>query len=819
MAVRHARWLSGILLALACMAHAAAGSLSTDSLAGWRLTIDTGASAAERYAAEELQRVIREASGHTLPIETGGASLSRAFVLRVAPSAPPADESAHIRVEEARIVIEGSGERGLLYGVYEFAETHLGARFLTADHAYVPRVSGRSIPLGETRIAPAFSFRSCFYAELTGDPAFAARRRINTVPGDPVYGGATSQPLITHSLFRFVPVAEYGVSHPEYFALADGIRKLDADGGGPQVCSTQPGVIECVARGVLAELAAHPELRVVYVSQNDNGSFCECPNCAAIDEREGTHMGAHLTLVNAVAARVAEKRPDVKVGTLAYWYTRRPPRRLKPAPNVQIQFCAFEKCPFHAIADRSCPRNRSINRDLKDWIGIASEVYAWDYVFNLNAVDMPFADLHTLGPNLRHYAKRGVRGVFVQGNGRCPGGEFAGLRSYVISALLWNPYQDAEPLIDEFVDLHYGPAAGAVTTYLESIRGAARGRKTHASILSLAPELGLTAEGAKRGLELFDTALAASPGETYRARVTKASLPAYKAAIETAGVLTYARGRLSVQYPQWMESRFQEYAERCAAAGMDRSAEFAPLDEYIDDVNRNRAGVEAIQLENETWRVTLVPPMYGTVVELFHKPGKRDLLNAMGRPGINLRHGVLRETVSEGFDAPGSFEWDAEPASVSMVQRLPTGSSVRRTIALEGDTLRFATDIDHAEDEPRSYRVEVSAGFRAASRPEELRRVKGYAHSTRWRPLDIVSFDTGDAGLPEQPDASGVAWTNPREKSGAVIRYATGQFEAPMLLARPGLTEVSAELVSPKRSLRRGESYRIEYTVEAGPAR
>ena len=49
-----------------------------------------------------------------------------------------------------------------------------------------------------------------------------------------------------------------------------------------------------------------------------------------LDEREGGPMGSVLTFVNAVADEVAKHHPDVKVGTLAYQRTRKPPKLLRP---------------------------------------------------------------------------------------------------------------------------------------------------------------------------------------------------------------------------------------------------------------------------------------------------------------------------------------------------------------------------------------------------------------------------------------------------------------------------------------------------------
>ena len=48
--------------------------------------------------------------------------------------------------------------------------------------------------------------------------------------------------------------------------------------------------------------------------------------------------------------------------------------------------------------------------------------------------------------------------MFEQGN-REVGGEFAELRTYLISKLLWNPYDNVDTLMNDFLNGYYGAAA------------------------------------------------------------------------------------------------------------------------------------------------------------------------------------------------------------------------------------------------------------------------------------------------------------------------------------------------------------------------
>ncbi|MBI4582957.1 MAG: DUF4838 domain-containing protein, partial [Planctomycetes bacterium] len=88
---------------------------------------------------------------------------------------------------------------------------------------------------------------------------------------------------------------------------------------------------------VLEEIKKNPTDRNINIAQMDNDSYCTCPRCAALDEREESHAGATLALVNAVAERIEKLHPEVLISTYAYAYTRKPPRTLKPRRNVMIQ--------------------------------------------------------------------------------------------------------------------------------------------------------------------------------------------------------------------------------------------------------------------------------------------------------------------------------------------------------------------------------------------------------------------------------------------------------------------------------------------------
>jgi hypothetical protein len=567
-------------------------------LAGWELVVAPEAGPGVRYAAEEFQHFCALATGSRLPIVTRAHQgrpalyLGPSSAMRNSPVGFSvtdfAPEEYRIVLRPAGIAVAGGSPRGTLYGVYALLEDHFGVRFLTAAHTHVPALTSPHWvgPL-DRQYRPPLLLRWSYYQENARAPEFATRMRINAITDDPRLGGRSRQRLISHSFHRQIPSARYGLEHPDYYALRDGVRLPPAENdiAASQPCLTHPEVLRIVTEAVLADLRDDPGVSNVAVSQNDSRRHCQCPECARLDQREATPMGSLLTFVNAVAERVAADHPEVQVGTLAYQYSRRPPANLKPRPNVQIQLCSIECCQLHSIDDPSCPRNAPFQKDLEAWGRICDQIFIWNYTTNFENYLLPMPNLRVIGRNIRTFVAMGAKGLFMQGAGDAIGSEFADLRNYLISRLLWDPSLDDQALIDEFLDLHYGPSAGPIRAYLQRIQDRAQASGRHQACFAKLFEYGLDASDAEAGLAAFAQALALAPTPEVADRVRKASISAYRAALEP------------VWYPEAapvdpvLAERLRPLAEPflalCETFGIDRPQEdgaLAPIRQHLQTV-------------------------------------------------------------------------------------------------------------------------------------------------------------------------------------------------------------------------------------------
>src|SRR5690606_38717057 len=116
------------------------------------------------------------------------------------------------------------------------------------------------------------------------------------------------------------------------YALVKGKRQRERT----QLCLTNVEMRKELTRNALERLHQTPGATMISISQNDNNNRCECEACRAVEEREGSPAGLVIQFVNAVAEEIEKEYPEVLVETLAYQYTRKPPKHVKPRPNVIV---------------------------------------------------------------------------------------------------------------------------------------------------------------------------------------------------------------------------------------------------------------------------------------------------------------------------------------------------------------------------------------------------------------------------------------------------------------------------------------------------
>lgn len=465
---------AGVVLSASALAAEPVCLAERGKPAAFTIVLPAQPSAAQDYAATELQTFTREMTGVTLPIVRGTTPVTTAgrLELGLEREAALGEDGFRIRTQSNRVTIVGSSVRGTLYGVYEILERFGGCRWYDSKYSVIPKTNAFKLPAGlDYAETPAFACRELFYSGCFGaDNDFAARLRLNAPVHNPKpkHGGNAWRYVNglgnCHTFERLVPWRVYGKAHPEYFSMRDGKRPSlppDADAQHKmQLCLTNPDVYRLVVSNVLASLRRDPTARFVGVSQNDNEIYCQCPACAAIDAEEGSPSGSNIRFVNAVADVVAREFPDVIVETLAYNHTRHMPKKTRPRDNVMPCLCSIE-CDFsRPFSEPGVAANRNFMQDIAGWSGVTKRLYVWDYVTDFGFFPHPFPNAHALQENLRLFRKHHAVDMLEQGacKGRFSG--FGALRTWLLAKWLWNPDLPAETLVADFCAGYYG--AGAV---------------------------------------------------------------------------------------------------------------------------------------------------------------------------------------------------------------------------------------------------------------------------------------------------------------------------------------------------------------------
>jgi hypothetical protein len=255
-------------------------------------------------------------------------------------------------------------------------------------------------------------------------------------------------------------------------------------------------------------------------------------------------MGSMLTFVNAIATAIEKESPGVRIDTLAYQYTRKPPARLRPHPNVNIRLCSIECCFAHSLESCPAPENQRFVADIVAWQPIAPRLDIWDYTTNFANYQQPFPNFDALQGNVRLFVKHGVRGLFEQGN-YSPGGhgELEPLRSYVLAKLLWNPEADVKRHVAEFLEGYYGTAAEPMGRFVELMQAQVRGKDVHAHIFEPPTSAYLGDEFLSQAAAVLDEAESEAADEVVRERVRVARLPIQYVLLETGRVKGPDRAR------------------------------------------------------------------------------------------------------------------------------------------------------------------------------------------------------------------------------------------------------------------------------------
>ena len=354
-----------------------------------------------------------------------------------------------IDYKDSLITISANNKRNLYYATYDFIEKFLNVNWLSNDFTYYEDLKSINFPKNYSYyFEPPVLTRTVHSKLFYKDSVFADKLKV-TNEAFPKYVPSAR----VHTFHRFLPYEVFYDKNPEYYALRNG-KRLPT-----QLCLTNTDVLKIVKDSVNSFFNKFPNSDVISVSQDDNTQYCQCDKCSKIDNQEGSPAGTMIHFVNAVA----ESFPNKTISTLAYQYTRKPPK-VKPIENVLITLCSIE-CNRSVPIELGC---KDFSSDLKGWSQLTDNIRIWDYTTQFTNFLAPFPNWGTIKPNINLFVDNNAKWIFEQHSNN--DSELFELRSYIMAKLLWNPNLDFQTLLNEFNNKYYGNGGKYISEYVNSIQ-------------------------------------------------------------------------------------------------------------------------------------------------------------------------------------------------------------------------------------------------------------------------------------------------------------------------------------------------------------
>ncbi|GLQ53657.1 DUF4838 domain-containing protein [Devosia nitrariae] len=504
-----------------------------------------------------------------------------------------------IRSLGPHILIAGANPRGTMYGVNWFLDRRLGVRWLAPDVTYWPATTDIALPAQDERQVPRFAFREVLSIEGE-DKAWRQRNLLNGESHGPSYrptppeidswnASWAAKDLIAN-FYQLLPPNTYRAEHPEWYQ-------------GGQLAMMDNAMRAEMARAVIERLRALPDYRSVWFAIHDmDWGWDMDPDSRAFADRHGGHASApRLDMMIDVADQVRAVLPDARLAFNAYHWSFTPPEGMTVPDYILVYPMTIHVDYSQGLNE---PANAELGRDLAGWNAIAEHVLVWDHITNFGGFIQPTPNLLPIGRSIQWLDELdAVDGYMGEGSFNTAGAEFAALRAWMISRLLWDPQRDPQALIEDFSRHYYGSAAGPIVEYIALMHerldgsGDVLAEKTTVEMAMFDADFIVLADA------LFDEAEALADDPTILARVREARVPVdYVMLMRRHEYLTDAT--LGQRLAATLDDRVQRFWQTIDAAGIRQYMQGHDLDSLrrLLAIERHPSGIPGFVAEGIQWK-------------------------------------------------------------------------------------------------------------------------------------------------------------------------------------------------------------------------
>lgn len=374
--------------------------------------------------------------------------------------------------------------RGPLFATYEFIENYLGVRWYapgTANISWPAKTKTLTVSAKNIRRTPAIYDRNVPYCagginiNAWGTPAPSDDdKRLYLLRNKAAQGN-----LIGHSFegwperFDQKDSPYFESYHPEYFSKDQGIGQL---------CFTSTGTLNQAitdarrwadGKGITYRACVGEDF--YGLEPRDTAVRCSCDTCKPLLGKEGDFNSDEASVIvwgfaDKVARALQESNPGKSVGLLAYGNHAGCPTQLDLATNIYVGMAIFQR----GVPDLSNSDYKMYKQWLAKLPGRLSSIWLYpcfprETAATVGYTAFPKFEARGLNAQMRMFAEDKVR-CFM----------FCGFFDTVLDdwcAMKFqdNPFVDAEATISEFFTRYYGPAAGPMKAFYDSVEAASVG--------------------------------------------------------------------------------------------------------------------------------------------------------------------------------------------------------------------------------------------------------------------------------------------------------------------------------------------------------
>lgn len=299
-----------------------------------------------------------------------------------------------------------------------------------------------------------------------------------------------------HSYFRVVPPAKYKDEHPDWYN-----EKVT------QLCLTNEGLIAEYVNNMKKIIEDNPEDRLFMFGQEDTLDCCTCPKCTELMNKYNGFSGLVLIFANRIAKELNEwlkvAHPERKVYffTFAYHFSIVPPVKkiaenvyeplfpdIKFEENIGVLIAPLLSSATYALNDPrayvslcqsyrcDAEKRLPLIDCFKGWRSIVNHIAVWTYNHNFYDYMTPIPMWGNFEQNFKFMKEMNAIHVFVEA-GCTVQSNFAPMKVYVCSNLMWNNNLNENELIDKFMAVYYEGAQKELKDYFNFIHEHAKWMK------------------------------------------------------------------------------------------------------------------------------------------------------------------------------------------------------------------------------------------------------------------------------------------------------------------------------------------------------